>query len=252
MNLKKWWLKLIGKEEKPIVNLPPIVIPPEVITVPSHGQAYPDGKVCSIDFKTPDYKCLAEIITLDNRFDPELIKIRAHYFFNKAIYDSAAYDFFRLSGRNMATGEEISLASRLICALNFRESSGSFQRCLHNGETLKSVNKNGTILVPSGYGKGENWTWAQAASHALWLKRKSIPAVLDMAGCLAFAEIFNGKGYRSRIGDKGAVELSPYAFAFTTLHDETGKFIKDGVYSAIAREGQPGVGAIILICAEDM
>ena len=63
---------------------------------------------------------------------------------------------------------------------------------------------------------------------------------------LEFSERFNGLGYRSKIGDSGKIELSPYVFAGTNLHDETGKYVADGKYSQTAKEAQLGVASIII------
>ena len=235
------WFK--RKEKAPVVT-PPIVIPPEVITLPSTPPA--PTKLCSVDFKLPDHECLAGMLKLDNPQDAQLLKIKEHYQLNESIYRKAALKIAQDVARPFSDDEMI-LLPKLLCALNYREDSDmDFNGVLHNGESLVSVNKYGTKLVPKGYGKGQNWTWAEAAHHAMMLKKSIFPSRWTLGACLAFAEKFNGLGYRSRIGDKGKVELSPYVYAFTNLHDETGKYVSDGKFSPTAPEKQRGVAAIML------
>lgn len=223
----------------------PIIVPPEVITLPSHQEANDSiqaGQSCSIDFKKPDYECLAGMIGIDSGRGPELENVRGVFKKNFARYQEAARQTFIIAGRTAWLTSELDYLSILICALHYRESSLSFAGVLHNGEKILGTGRK-TKLVPAG--RGPFNTWEEAAKDALYIKKSSFPKVWTLASCLQFAEIFNGTGYRSRIGDKGQIELSPYAFAGTTLHDETGKYVKDGKYSPTAREQQLGVAAIM-------
>ena len=133
--------------------------------------------------------------------------------------------------------------AELICALHYRESSLSFAGVLHNGERILNTGKK-TKLVPKG--RGPFKTWEEAAVDALMLKKSIFPSKWTFESMLEFSERFNGLGYRSKIGDSGKIELSPYVFAGTNLHDETGKYVVDGKYSPTAKEAQLGVASIII------
>lgn len=127
----------------------------------------------------------------------------------------------------------------LMFALHFRESSLDFKGVLHNGERILGTGRK-TKLVPSG--RGPFLTWEEAAIDALMLKKAMFPREWTLASKLEFAEKFNGLGYRN------TSEFSPYVFAGTNFHDETGKYVADGKYSSTAPEKQLGVAAILLVC----
>ena len=258
MNLKQLIKKWFGNEEtKPVTPPPPpIVIDPVVVKLPSAQPKFPEDKVCSIDLSKPDFECLAGMMRLDPGRDREHEANWKLWKKGEDRYFKVARKIFELSDpipANTAPDEyfrrknELTLLiASLIFVLHYRECSCSFNKVLHNGELLSEVNKRGTILVPKGRGKGRNWTWEDAAVDAMLIKENVWPKGWLFGEVLAFAERFNGLGYRSRIGDKGKIELTPYVFAGTNLHDETGKYIKDGKYSATAKEAQLGVGAMML------
>jgi lysozyme family protein len=127
----------------------------------------------------------------------------------------------------------------LMFALHFRESSCDFKGVLHNGERILGTGRK-TKLVPAG--RGPFLTWEEAAVDALMLKKAMFPTEWTLASKLEFAEKFNGLGYRN------TSEFSPYVFAGTNFHDETGKYVADGKYSSTAPEKQLGVAAILLSC----
>lgn len=124
----------------------------------------------------------------------------------------------------------------LIACLHYRESSLSFAGVLHNGERILGTGKK-TKLVPAG--RGPFLTWESAAIDALMLKKKIMPAEWTIETELRFAECFNGLGYFNR----GL--LSPYIWAGTTEHNERGKYVADGKFSATAVEKQLGVVALL-------
>lgn len=132
---------------------------------------------------------------------------------------------------------------KLIACLHYRESSLDFSGVLHNGERILGKGKK-TSLVPKG--RGPFNTWEESAHDALILKKNIFPSQWTFANCLEFAERFNGLGYRSKIGDSGKVELSPYVMAGTNKHDETSKYTHDGKYSPTAPEKQLGICALMI------
>lgn len=125
----------------------------------------------------------------------------------------------------------------LMFALHYRESSLRFNGVLHNGENILGTGRK-TKLVPKG--RGPFVKWEDSAIDALMMKKSLFPKEWTLATKLEFAEKFNGLGYRN------TGEFSPYVFAGTNFHDETGKYVADGKYSSTAKEKQLGVAAILL------
>lgn len=120
----------------------------------------------------------------------------------------------------------------LIAALHYREASLNFKTCLHNGDPLPGP----TTHVPRG--RGPFISWEMAAIDALRYDGLDKIKFTSVESCLVMAEKFNGMGYRKTF------EYSPYVWAGTNHHDETGKYVADGVYSPFAVEKQLGVAAI--------
>jgi len=127
--------------------------------------------------------------------------------------------------------------AELVFALHYRESSLRFNGVLHNGENIIGTSKL-TRLVPKG--RGPFYSWEEAAIDALEMKKKIFPQVWNFETMCDFAEKYNGLGYRNR------GELSPYVWAGTSKHDETGKYVADGKYSSTAIEKQLGVAALLI------
>lgn len=107
---------------------------------------------------------------------------------------------------------------------------------LHNGQTLGRT----TTIVPKGiYFPNSIEGYVEAGIDAL--KSHKLAGQRDLKKILTFMELFNGAGYRSKVGDSGEIELSPYMAAGTSAHDETGKYIRDRVYDRYAKTQQIGV-----------
>lgn len=168
---------------------------------------------------TPDYKKLWETCVLDDGV-VDNFKI----YFNTIYLNQNRYKKVTIL---------TSVPWKLIAALHFRESSLSFRGCLHNGDPLYRP----TTHVPKG--RGPFASWEESAVDALMMDKEHFPVEWTVPNQLHFAEKFNGYGYRR------TSELSPYVWAYTNHHDETGKYVADGRYSATAIEKQLGVAAII-------
>lgn len=117
--------------------------------------------------------------------------------------------------------------------LHYRENSAlALNVYLHNGERLGKP----TTIVPKGVFFRED-QFVEAAVDAL--KRDGLSGIHGAIAFLPFAEKFNGLGYRK------TGEYSPYVWAATNHHDETGKYVRDGVYDPNAPEKQLGIAAIL-------
>lgn len=177
----------------------------------------------------PDYHVLASKVQIDDSRLLEVNKWVDFYFKNIVTYTSASI---------LAGG----FPSDLLFALHYRECSCRMDAALHNGERIIGKGTK-TKLVPAG--RGPFNTWESAAVDALMMKKNIFPSTWTLSDKLLFAERYNGLGYRTKIGDHGIIEWSPYVFAGTNLHDETGKYWSDGKYKADAPEAQLGVAALL-------
>lgn len=162
------------------------------------------------------------------------IKLDAH---RVAEIKRVCESFYKNQERYRVVSAACGVPEKLIFALHYRESSLRFNGVLHNGENILGTGKK-TSLVPKG--RGPFSTWEKAAVDALMLKSSIFPKVWNLSSMCEFAERFNGLGYRKR------GELSPYVWAGTERHDETGKYVADGKYSSTAIEKQLGVASILI------
>lgn len=221
-----WFKSLFNKPTK-VEPLPKVNTPVEVPKVEPKPEK-PKNNVIPINHgnaKNPDWDYLWKTCTLDLSRVNEIAGVCQKILNNKSRYELV---------------ETYTMVPwYLIAALHYREASLNFNTVLHNGEKLSDVNRRGTILVPKGRGKGKNWTWEEAAIDALKLDGLHKIQFDNVVSCLVLAEKFNGMGYRK------TGELSPYVWAGTNQHDETGKYVADGKFSSTAVERQLGVAAII-------
>lgn len=211
---------LFVKKKRPVEK--PIIIPPNNST----GSAYET----EINYRKPNWHTIWSITKIDSHARSRILKYADKIIVNKSRYKSVAAEVNPL------------MPWWFVAVLHFRESSLRFNAVLHNGENIIGTRRK-TRLVPKG--RGPFKTWEESAIDALKIKRYHKHKDWAPGDCLAKAERFNGLGYRSRIGDNGVVELSPYVMAYTNLHDEDSKFWRDGEYNKNAPEKQLGVAAIM-------
>jgi lysozyme family protein/peptidoglycan hydrolase-like protein with peptidoglycan-binding domain len=157
-------------------------------------------------------------------------------------HDWSVKQFTAIWEKNQARYEAVaaktSIPAKLIAALHFRESSGSFSTYLHQGDPLGKPAVNWPSNIPVFY------VWEDAAVHALNMKasiRKDLGLdanTTDMATIATFAEYYNGLGYHN----KG--KASPYVYSGTDQYDK-GKYVRDSVYDAKVKDQQLGVLAMV-------
>lgn len=156
---------------------------------------------------------------------------QAETFANKIIAAEARY-----KGVQSSTG----VPWFFIGALHMRESACSFSGVLHNGDQIIGTGRL-TTHVPAG--RGPFLTWEDSAVDALKMKDMQRVQEWSAARMLFQAEVFNGLGY---VG-KGI--NSPYVWAGTT-HEQRGKYVSDGEFSATADDTQLGVAAVLIRLAQ--
>lgn len=181
-----------------------------------------------IPIKTPmpmvdpnlSYSNLYAVARIRSEHQAELNDLALKIQQNKSRYDAVS----------IATG----MPWYLIAAIHSLEAGLRFNTYLQNGDPL--FNSDGkpvkTVHVPKGVGPFSDW---QSAAIAALQPVEQGP--WNIGHCLAFAERYNGMGYKKR----GVVD--PYLFSYTDLY-EHGKYTSDGVFDANAVDKQPGVAAI--------
>jgi lysozyme family protein len=140
----------------------------------------------------------------------------------------------------LAVEKAIGIPFFLVASLHYRESSGNFAGVLHNGEHIINTGRK-TKLVPAGRGPFE--TWHEAAVDALRLKGLQNVKRWSIERMLYEAERFNGFGY---VG-KGV--NSPYVWSWTNMQ-QSGKYVRDGVFDYSVNDVQPGTAALMLAYQE--
>lgn len=136
--------------------------------------------------------------------------------------------------RYVAVEEDTGVPWFWIAAIHSRESSLSFDGCLHNGEEIIGTGEK-TTLVPAGRGPFE--TWEESAIDALEYQDLIGIEPWDCAQMHLQAELYNGTGYVSHATN------SPYVWAGTT-HQQPGKYTSDGNWDPNAWDEQMGTSAI--------
>jgi lysozyme family protein len=183
----------------------------------------PSSGSTSSSVNIPPFSEIVKTIKIDDNRLMEVKTVCAKFETSKARYKVVA--------------EACNFPIDLLFALHYRESSLNFLGVLHNGERILGTGQK-TKLVPAG--RGPFKTWEEAAIDAINMKKGIFPEVWNFETKLIFAERFNGLGYRK------TREYSPYVFAGTNFHDETGKYVRDGKFDASAPEKQLGVASLIL------
>jgi lysozyme family protein len=141
-------------------------------------------------------------------------------------------------GRYQNVAEKTGIPWELIAAIHWREAGMRFNTYLHNGDPLGAP----TVHIP----RGKFFTdWESAAADAI-RSQSTIRNTLgitadtkDPALLLAFAESYNGLGYRA--AGRGP---SPYIYAGTNIY-QGGQYVADGRYNANAWDKGCGVAALI-------
>jgi lysozyme family protein len=135
----------------------------------------------------------------------------------------------------------------IVACIHAMESSFSFQKHLHNGDSLNAR----TWRVPAGRPKTGKppFTWDFSAADAIGMK----DAILDALGgtldtpeeCLYYLENYNGWGYQNGAGrNTTPPKRSPYLWAGSNQWVR-GKYVVDGRFDPYAGSSQFGAACIL-------
>jgi lysozyme family protein len=143
----------------------------------------------------------------------------------------------RHKARYKALGDTLGIPWPFIGILHTMESSGRFDRHLHNGDPLTAR----TVRVPAGRPpEGEPpFTWEQSAADALVRQHLGADTDWSPPGMLYQFERYNGFGYRLRQAVR-----SPYLWSFSN-HSTSGKYVEDGTWSPTAVSKQCGAAVLL-------
>jgi lysozyme family protein len=153
--------------------------------------------------------------------------------------------------RYLAIAQKINVPWYFIAVIHNMESSLSFSKHLHNGDSLKKR----TVNVPEGrpvpdpiHGWDVGYTWEESAIDALTKGGKDLDKVKDwsLPAQLWQIEQYNGFGYRLNHPDV----LTPYLWSGTNLYTK-GKFISDKKWDANAVSEQTGAAALLKILMQE-
>jgi lysozyme family protein len=149
----------------------------------------------------------------------------------KSIIRDQKYYWSIYSAVSSATG----VPADVIANIHYKECSGDFKKGLHCGDPWNKK----TVNVPKGHGPFVSWE--AAAIHALLLKKNLFPKIWTSVEKLIFLQRYNGLGHQNK-----GLEYTPYIWAYTSHHDETGNYIADGKYSHTAAIRSPGCMALMI------
>jgi lysozyme family protein len=142
-------------------------------------------------------------------------------------------------GRYLRVSEKCRVPAWVIFCIHWKEASCSFTGALHNGD---AVIGNGKKTYNEPKNRGPFNSWEETAIDALLLEKNKFPFSWgNIASVLEFCEKYNGLGHRTH------GELSPYVWAYTNNHDETGNYVSDGMYDASAPIRSAGVASLLLM-----
>jgi lysozyme family protein len=145
-------------------------------------------------------------------------------------------------GRYVEVAFKTGVPAHIIANTHLKECSLDFSKALHNGDKIIGNGKK-TWQVPKG--RGPFKTWEEAAVDAILLKKSIFPSNWSTVNSLIFCQRYNGLGHQNK-----GLEYSPYIWAYTSHHDETGNYIADGKYSITAPIKSPGIMALMLVQSE--
>lgn len=220
----------IPEDKAPVVVVVTSTNPPKV-----NGEPKPDSKLVQVidninngTASAPDWTYLITTCRLDPDKKASVLSV-----VKKQQENWARYKF---------VSEKTGVPASAIANIHQKESSLGFDKCLHNGDKAIGNGKK-TWQVPKGRGPFE--TWEEAAIDALMMKKNIFPAEWTTVNTLIFCQRYNGLGHQNK-----GLEYSPYIWAYTSHHDETGNYIADGKYSSTAVIKSPGIMALMLVQEE--
>ena len=154
----------------------------------------------------------------------------------QATVDAIARKLLANKSRYQSIESQTGVPWYMIAALHMRESDADFSTHLHNGDPLTGR----TYHVPAGRPRTGNppFRWEESAIDALTMHGFNEIHDWPIERVAYECEKYNGWGYRNH----GVP--SAYLWSFSNIYDG-GKYVADGVWSAVAQDQQCGVMPMI-------
>jgi len=152
--------------------------------------------------------------------------------------ESAMQRVLAAAGRYRAAEAASGVPWYFIAVTHQMESSGRFDRHLHNGDPLSAR----TRQVPAGRPRHGNppFTWEESAADALAMHKLDAATDWSLGSLLYELERYNGFGYRLYHPEV----RTPYLWSWSR-HYTSGKYVADGRWSATATSAQCGAATLL-------
>jgi lysozyme family protein len=220
---------------KPVEPIPEIPTREEVEQFPKRKLVQVEDNKNDGNPSRPDWTYLIATAKIDQDKKDAVFKVAREQIAHWARY------------KNMETATGV--PAGVIADIFQKECSLDFTKCLHNGQKIIGTNKK-TTWVPAG--RGPFGTWEESVMDALGMKNSIFPdgpnwnKYYDHKGwttvnILKFHQRYNGLGHQNK-----GLEYTPYDWAYTNHHDETGNYVSDGKYKSSAEIKSPGTMATML------
>lgn len=220
---------------KPVEPLPEVPTKEEVETFPNKKLDLVEDNVNNGNPSRPDWSYLAYTAKIDPTKKEAVFSLAKKQIDNWSRYQTVS----RLTG----------VPAGVIADIHHKECSLDFNRCLHNGDRVIGNGKK-TWQVPAG--RGPFATWEEAAVDALKIESHKMPTGKNWqkyyssqewttVNILIFHQLYNGLGHQNK-----GLEYTPYDWAYTNHHDETGNYVSDGKYDSRAPIKSPGTMSLML------
>lgn len=156
-------------------------------------------------------------------------------FTRSAAINTAAKKIINNKNRYISIQNKTGVPWYFIGALHMREANNDFRGILHNGERIIGTGRK-TTLMPNG--RGPFNTWEEAAIDSI--KYQGLDKIFpwSVARMAYEGEKYNGIGYFLHVVN------SPYLWGGTN-HQQSGKYIADGVWDSTAVDKQLGIMPVI-------
>ena len=209
---------LSGIVTEPVINRP---APPPVPAPPAVAAPAPSGDKV-FDAYRPEYAADWQRMAISTGRQSAVDAIARKLLANKSRYQSIE--------------SQTGVPWYMIAALHMRESDADFSTHLHNGDPLTGR----TYHVPAGRPRTGNppFRWEESAIDALTMHGFNEIHDWPIERVAYECEKYNGWGYRQH----GVP--SAYLWSFSNIYDG-GKYVADGVWSAVAQDQQCGVMPMI-------
>lgn len=240
-----WFKNLFKRKKVEAPTIPPVQPIPE-IPKKEEVESFPPKKLIQVfddvnDGKPskPDWTYLITTAKIDPEHRKEVLSL-----VNQQIKHWGRYEAL-----SIITG----VPAGVIADIHNKECSLDFKKCLHNGQPIIGTNKK-TTWVPAG--RGPFATFEESAIDSLNIESHKFPThanwkkYYDHEGwttvnILKFHQLYNGMGHQNK-----GLEYSPYDWAYTNHHDETGNYVSDGKYNSAAKIKSAGTMALMLMREE--